>query len=272
MKFKIFIMSGLLCFLIAFPVFAGVDGTGVITAPFTLSAPKIDGIMDDIWKNAAQIIPAYHSYSDPQTSATVYVLCDEEFIYVFADVIDSVKDATGEKTYQKDSVNLVIDYNYNRDASYQYGDDDPVISMNFSMINTGGGDYIWKAVENDKGYTFEGILPILTEYKAGGKIGFEVIINDAQNGDRVDLLSWSENGGDSWAWTNVLGTLIYGEKPVKLEPAETAPEAAPENIPENTTELTVNTNVNPQTTDILLTSLFSFLITAGVTVYVKKNK
>jgi hypothetical protein len=260
MKKKITIFLALILVLAttAFPTFAGVDGASIVTAPYTTTAPEIDGKLDDIWKTAAKIVPEYHSFADPQTSATVYVLCDEKFIYVFADVLDSVPDSTGEKTYQKDSVNLVIDYNYNRDPSFQYGDADPVISMNFSSINTGGGDYIWKAIQNDKGYTFEGKLPILTKYVAGGKIGFEVIINDAQNGDRVDMLMWDENGGDSWAFTNVLGTLIYGEKPAEPAPAPVE-EAAAE--PE----------ANPETTDVSIIALSLSAIISGAGMFFSKR-
>lgn len=240
---------------VSLPVYAGVDGSEVVTAPYTLTAPEIDGIFEPaIWNNAAKITPSYHSSADPQTSADVYLLCDSEFIYVFASVTDSVIDTSGEKTYQKDSVNLVIDYNYNRDPSFQYGDSDPVISMNFSAINTGGGDYIWKAVMTDKGFDFEGKMPILTEYTPGGKVGFEVIINDAQNGDRADMLMWDENGGDSWAYTNVLGTLIYGEKPAETAaPAaatETAAPAAADTPAEATPAIT-----SPQTSDMLLAAV-----------------
>jgi hypothetical protein len=83
---------------------------------------------------------------------------------------------------------------------------------------------------------------------------------------------WDENGGDSWAYTNVLGTLIYGEKPAKPEPAaETVIETNAETAVQTAPEAAAVTDVSPQTADSVIIALFISALTSGAVIYFSKK-
>ena len=183
--------------------------------------PQIDGEIDEIWDNAP-ILPI-NRFQTAHNGATgeARVLWDNENIYVLAEVNDNELDKSNSQAHEQDSVEVFIDEQNTKSASYGEGHGQYRVNFDNEQSFNGvtGEGFESRTVVNGTNYQVEMKIPFTTTtLEAGEKIGFDVQINDAVNGNRNSVAIWSDvNSGMGWSDPSVFGevTLLesFGEIP-----------------------------------------------------------
>lgn len=171
---------------------------------------SIDADADAAWGNAVNIPLTINKGSE--ASANAKVLWDDENLYVYATVKDAVLDKTGAQTHEQDSLEVFIDEDNGKTASY--GEDDKQYRINYNNEQSFNGkkclaENVKSATKTiDGGYVVEAAFK-WTDIKPanGAKIGLEFQINDAKGGKRIGTLSWYDETGMGWSGSNVYGTV-----------------------------------------------------------------
>lgn len=211
----------------------------------------IDGERDAQWDKAVEIPLTIRLGA--QTNATARLLWDKDYLYVYAQIEDSVLNSDSANAHEKDSFEIFIDENNHKSDSYE--EDDKQYRINYLNEHSFNGtkckeeNVTSKVVLTKTGYCVEAafawtdITPT-----AGTKIGLELQINDADaTGKRIGTLSWYDTSGSGWSKPGVFGTaLLQGSD--STEPTE--PDL-PDDKPQPTTpsdQQTSNGNNASQTT------------------------
>lgn len=171
---------------------------------------SVDGDADAAWGNAVNIPLTINKGSE--ASANAKVLWDDDNLYVYATVKDAVLDKTGAQTHEQDSLEVFIDEDNGKTASY--GEDDKQYRINYNNEQSFNGkkclaENVKSATKTiDGGYVVEAAFK-WTDIKPanGAKIGLEFQINDAKGGKRIGTLSWYDETGMGWSGSNVYGTV-----------------------------------------------------------------
>lgn len=171
---------------------------------------SIDADADAAWGNAVNIPLTINKGSE--ASANAKVLWDDDNLYVYATVKDAVLDKTGAQTHEQDSLEVFIDEDNGKTASY--GEDDKQYRINYENEQSFNGkkclaENVKSATKTiDGGYVVEAAFK-WTDIKPanGAKIGLEFQINDAKGGKRIGTLSWYDETGMGWSGSNVYGTV-----------------------------------------------------------------
>ena len=171
---------------------------------------SVDADADAAWGNAVNIPLTINKGSE--ASANAKVLWDDDNLYVYATVKDAVLDKTGAQTHERDSLEVFIDEDNGKTASY--GEDDKQYRINYENEPSFNGKKC--LAENVKsatktiagGYVVEAAFKWTDIKPANGtKIGLELQINDAKGGTRIGTLSWYDETGMGWSGSNVYGTV-----------------------------------------------------------------
>lgn len=171
---------------------------------------SVDTDADAAWDNAVNIPLTINKGSE--ASANAKVLWDDDNLYVYATVNDAVLDKTGAQTHEQDSLEVFIDEDNGKTASY--GEDDKQYRINYNNEQSFNGKKC--LAENVKsatktiagGYVVEAAFKWTDIKPANGtKIGLELQINDAKDGKRIGTLSWYDETGMGWSGSNVYGTV-----------------------------------------------------------------
>ncbi|BAM47864.1 endo-1,4-beta-xylanase [Amphibacillus xylanus] len=188
--------------------------------------PVIDGEIDDIW-NEAPALPI-NRFQTAHNGATgeARVLWDNENLYVLVEVNDNGLDKSASDAHEQDSVEVFIDEQNTKAASY--GDGHAQYRVNFDNEQSFNGDvsedFESRTVVNGTNYLVEMRIPFkTTTLDSGQVIGFDVQINDAVNGSRNSVAIWSDyNSGMGWSDPSVFGelTLIAGNEIIIEEDEE----------------------------------------------------
>jgi endo-1,4-beta-xylanase len=149
-------------------------------------------------------------------TAEVWLLWDEDAIYVYAEVTDPVLSAISNTVYLQDSIEIFLDENNRKTMFYEPDDGQYRVSFEntTSFGSTGGADgFESVAVVIDGGYAVEVILPYRTiTPTAGTVVGFDFQVNDDQgSGVRDSISKWNDPTNDSWQSTSGYGVLILEE-------------------------------------------------------------
>ncbi len=171
---------------------------------------SVDADADAAWGNAVNIPLTINKGSE--ASANAKVLWDDDNLYVYATVKDAVLDKTGAQTHEQDSLEVFIDEDNGKTASY--GEDDKQYRINYNNEQSFNGkkclaENVKSATKTiDGGYVVEAAFK-WTDIKPanGAKIGLEFQINDAKDGKRIGTLSWYDETGMGWSGSNVYGTV-----------------------------------------------------------------
>lgn len=200
-------------------------GTKKATLKATEEAPEIDGQKDKLYDKVGTKITLdefnleYWEEKPRNKSAEIYLTYDKDYLYLYTEVIDDEIDATGDEVWKKDSLGVILDFDYTREKveyqgkgigyvniacsnAYEYYHEylnEPYRSMIFhrSWVNVTQGKYI-----------IEMRLPFIEEFD-GGKTGFEVINTDCINGDRCGVRTWNIDGSQMYKYTHCTGTLEF---------------------------------------------------------------
>ena len=171
---------------------------------------SVDADADAAWGNAVNIPLTINKGSE--TSANAKVLWDDDNLYVYATVNDAVLDKTGAQTHEQDSLEVFIDEDNGKTASY--GEDDKQYRINYNNGQSFNGkkclaENVKSATKTiDGGYVVEAAFKWTDIKPANGtKIGLELQINDAKGGKRIGTLSWYDETGMGWSGSNVYGTV-----------------------------------------------------------------
>mgnify|MGYP000939786692 FL=1 len=208
---------------------------------------SIDADADAAWGNAVNIPLTINKGSE--ASANAKVLWDDDNLYVYATVKDAVLDKTGAQTHEQDSLEVFIDEDNGKTASY--GEDDKQYRINYNNEQSFNGkkclaENVKSATKTiDGGYVVEAAFK-WTDIKPanGAKIGLEFQINDAKGGKRIGTLSWYDETGMGWSGSNVYGTVELtgktgsngGDSSVNPGISDTKPDVKPDGKQDATIE------------------------------------
>ena len=208
---------------------------------------SVDGEEDAAWNNAVNIPLTINKGSE--ASANAKVLWDDDNLYVYATVNDAVLDKTGAQTHEQDSLEVFIDEDNGKTASY--GEDDKQYRINYNNGQSFNGkkclaENVKSATKTiDGGYVVEAAFKWTDIKPANGtKIGLELQINDAKGGKRIGTLSWYDETGMGWSGSNVYGTVELtgktgsngGGSSVNPGTSDTKPDVKPDGKQDTTVE------------------------------------
>ena len=208
---------------------------------------SVDADADAAWDNAVNIPLTINKGSE--ASANAKVLWDDDNLYVYATIKDALLDKTGAQTHEQDSLEVFIDEDNGKTASY--GEDDKQYRINYDNEQSFNGKKC--LAENVKsatktivgGYVVEAAFKWTDIRPANGtKIGLDLQINDAKGGKRTGTLSWYDETGMGWSGSNVYGTVELtgktgsngGGSSVNPGTSDTKPDVKPDGKQDTTVE------------------------------------
>ena len=208
---------------------------------------SVDADADAAWDNAVNIPLTINKGSE--ASANAKVLWDDDNLYVYATVKDAVLDKTGAQTHEQDSLEVFIDEDNGKTASY--GEDDKQYRINYENEQSFNGKKCLAENVKSATKTIEGGYVVEAAFKwtdikpaNGTKIGLELQINDAKGGKRIGTLSWYDETGMGWSGSNVYGTVELtgktgsngGGSSVNPGTSDTKPDVKPDGKQDTTIE------------------------------------
>ena len=221
---------------------------------------SVDGDADAAWGNAVNIPLTINKGSE--ASANAKVLWDDDNLYVYATIKDAVLDKTGAQTHEQDSLEVFIDEDNGKTASY--GEDDKQYRINYTNEQSFNGkkclaENVKSATKTiDGGYVVEAAFKWTDIKPANGtKIGLELQINDAKDGKRIGTLSWYDETGMGWSGSNVYGTVELtgktgsngGGSSVNPGTSDTKPDVKPDVKPDGKQDAPIETKPDESTVE-----------------------
>jgi len=184
---------------------------------------EIDGIKDEEYNAGSPIlvlkfIQGIEGEENVFEGATAkaWVLWDENALYVYMEVSDSVLSAASTTVYMQDSIEVFIDENNNKTTSYE--PDDGQFRVSFENKQSFGSTGSVKGFESaaqiiEGGYAVEVKIPYQSLTPQDGTIiGFDLQVNDDQgSGTRDSISKWNDPTNESWRSTAGLGVLIFSK-------------------------------------------------------------
>lgn len=183
--------------------------------------PIIDGEIDAAWTKANEI-----QTTGSGATAKVKTMWDKDYIYVLAEVTDSILNNTHQDPWEQDSVEIFLDENNAKTPFYQA--DDGQFRTNFengksTSSNKTSDSYKSAATILPTGsvkYLIEFAIPNTTgAYSQNQVLGFDVQVNDADSsGTRVNTSNWNDFTGAGWTSTSDYGVLkLVSDTPITAE-------------------------------------------------------
>ncbi|WP_459481556.1 sugar-binding protein [Clostridium saccharoperbutylacetonicum] len=185
----------------------GFDTQGRMVAKF--GSPKIDGIIDDIWKDAPVVTPKYVS-GKLDTSAEFRALWDDNALYILAQVKDKNLSVQSGTPYAQDSLELFLDEN--NDKTHDYGIDDLHFRVNYEnaqSVDAGNIERLYtKTQMTQDGYVIEARIALKSVPQNGKVLGLELQVNDAKGADRAGTINVFDSTGTAWNDTAKFGGIL----------------------------------------------------------------
>lgn len=185
---------------------------------------KVDGEIDDAWKNATavevkKLVKSESTLTESEAAkGTVKLLWDKEYLFALWQVQDSKLSASSSDPWAQDSVELFVDELNEKSGAYQKDDAQYRVSYEGKISGDGMGynpENI-KAVAKkvDGGYVVEMAVKLsYAKKEAGTKLGLELQINDdPKTGSRGSITKWNHPENDSYMSTSDFGTLVLEMK------------------------------------------------------------
>ncbi len=175
------------------------------------ATPVIDGTADAVWNDTPAMPISRYQMALQGANGTAKALWDEKNLYVLVQVSDAQLDKTSANAWEQDSVEAFVDEN-NGKTSY-YENDDGQYRINFDNETSFNPAAIAEGFESKTSisgtnYTVEMKIPFKTITPANDvKIGFDVQINDGNNGLRQSAATWNDLTGNAYQDTSVYGVV-----------------------------------------------------------------
>ncbi|MGG1516595.1 sugar-binding protein [Paenibacillus oryzisoli] len=200
------------------------DPTPNYIAKKTLSPLSINGILDEsVWSMGQSASKVVQGVTD--NTVTYGALWDDKYLYVGVKVLDgNLYNDSLTDSFDDDSVELFIDADHSRGITYDLKDWQLRKRYNdtglFEKLNeTVGVKHAWSAIAG--GYAIEMAIPWINlgiTPAAQLSIGFDIAVNDDDNGGvREGQLVWSGTA-DNWQNTSALGDLTLSSTTVGTTP------------------------------------------------------
>jgi endo-1,4-beta-xylanase len=178
-----------------------------------MGTPVIDGKIDEIWDSAMMIETGRWVSGTSGATAKVRTLWDENYLYVLAEVTDSLLSKASSNAHEQDSVEIFVDLNNGKTTTYE--EDDAQYRINFdneTSFNPSSKSELLQSATSivDGGYIVEAAISWngknVYEFT---RIGFDVQVNNDEdgNGTRDSVAIWNDISGNSWQNTSGLGIL-----------------------------------------------------------------
>jgi endo-1,4-beta-xylanase len=143
----------------------------------------------------------------------VKTLWDSSHLYVLAKVTDTLLSDASTNPWEEDSVELFLDQNNAKTASYEA--DDGQFRVNYRNAQTFGGSanasrFVTAVKVVPGGYIVEAAITLdAVEAEPGTLLGFDVQVNNDElgNGVRSSVATWNDPTGQSFNNTSRLGVL-----------------------------------------------------------------
>ncbi|MNO41731.1 Endo-1,4-beta-xylanase A precursor [compost metagenome] len=206
------------------------DSTDANQSTANYATPVVDGTVDTIWSNAAELPVNRYQMAWQGAGGVAKTLWDDQNLYVLIQVSDAQLDKSSANVWEQDSVEIFLDENNGKTTFYQ--DDDGQFRVNFdneATFNPAGIAEGFQSATKVAGtnYTIEMKIPFKQITASNDKkIGFDVQINDGKDGARQSVAAWNDTTGNGYQDTSVYGVLTLSGKPAGPEPTPTATPAA----------------------------------------------
>ena len=174
--------------------------------------PVIDGTIDGVWEKAT-IVPI-NQYQTAHNGArgNARVLWDNDNLYVLVEVTNNATlDKSSANAHEQDSVEVFLDQKNAKSPTYEAGvgqyrvNFDNETSFNPSGV---GEDVVSATKVTGTNYIVELSIPLSEINQAAEmQIGFDVQINDGENGSRRSVAIWNDTTGQGWQDPSVFGVL-----------------------------------------------------------------
>ncbi len=190
------------------------------TATAIRGTAKIDGEIEDAWKNAPEvevkkIVKSETSMSESEVAtAKVKLMWDNDCLYALWQVKDGKLSAKASDPWAQDSVELFVDELNEHAGPYQKDDAQYRVSFEGKISGDGAGyrSENVKAVTKkiDGGYLVEMSVKLSHAKRDGGTImGLELQVNDDPNiGSRGGVSKWNHPENDSYMSTTHFGNVL----------------------------------------------------------------
>ena len=202
-------------FIVANPLPVKEINAKVIESSF--GTPALGGTLDPAWETAKEIPIEYITneiaWEGDRATGVAKTLWDNNNLYVWVQVNDSVLNDDNEATYQHDSVEVFFDELDLKTAYYDEGHSQNRVSYkNTQSFGTNGRPDGFESYARtvDGGYIVEMKIPFNFSIPSEGAIvGFDVQINDADDSkSRVAYTTWHDRTGSNWQNSESWGRLL----------------------------------------------------------------
>ncbi|MGO4348931.1 endo-1,4-beta-xylanase [Paenibacillus sp. MCAF9] len=198
--------------------------------------PVIDGTIDAIWSDAPEVSIQKFQMAWQGARGVARALWDDHNLYMLIQVTGNAElDSTSPNEHEQDSVEVFVDENNGKTASYQSDDGQYRVNYNnqasFNPSSKAAGFESATSLSGTN-YTVEMKIPLTSITPENNmKLGFDVQINDGKNGARQSVAVWNDLTGQGYQDTSVFGVLTLSGK---------NPPATPPVAPANVTASAVN--------------------------------
>jgi len=199
--------------------------TFILSVPKTTVSPVIDGRLDPVWR----MVPKNRmlTFVDdewpgpwPDLFTQFRALWDDDFLYLFAEVVDDRLDIHHANPWEQDGFEIYFDGDNSKNSMAQGYDDNDVQWRYVYSQTTGnpgapGAVHAW--LTTDHGCNFEIRIPrssLPFGLEAGHVFGHEWQYNDNDGGNRETIAKWWSSSDDSWRDPSLFGTAGLGEREV----------------------------------------------------------
>ncbi len=177
--------------VVVFTITAAGDPPGVITCYRTPGVITVNGNLNEPGWNITRPITKTVTGS-PNNTATFGVLWDNNNLYIGVKVLDANLFSESANVWDDDAVEVYIDANFNRSATYDGRDNQVIKGYNKSTVFTksaiNGLQHAWAPISG--GYAVELAVPWnqlgITAPASGTNLGFDVGYDDDDNGGARD--------------------------------------------------------------------------------------
>jgi endo-1,4-beta-xylanase len=177
--------------------------------------PVIDAEEDAVWADTEAITTSVWVVGERGSTATVRTLWDDEHLYVYAVVTDSLLSNAAENPWEQDSFEVFVDQNNAKTTFYE--SDDGQYRVNYENAQSFGGaasaDTITSAAKiTPDGYIVELAIPLdAITPQEGMLMGVDFQVNNDEDGDGVrdSVVTWNDPTHQSYQNTSRLGVVQF---------------------------------------------------------------
>lgn len=251
----------------------------------TSTFPAIDGAIDDIWTDAnAYYLDIIKVGSDTGVKAYYKLLWSPTTLYTLIVVPDTTPNPDASDNYQRDCVEVGIDFSNARTTAYENDDQFHVTiktngdGVDFKDIPGAivGDQYTWAMKEDAAGYIIEFAIAcdkLGIALNDGKMIAMDVQVNDNAEGDgRTGCYAWNDDSDASYNNPTALGEIKLVATSVEPAPVATVEEtAAPAAVADAPVPVVASAPVAvPQTSDTVVFSMILVVLAVLAFATVKK--